>query len=360
MRGHYFLPVQRRHTGRRIVHGRRKQGHEVLEPYQYKPERHFPRRGTWVTGNDRRGPWIEGCSWEALPDDGPNITGNCYLIEKVIAPNRFQVKTGPAYQNPIWQTGDEIVFWNSNTGLPIVETTVVATEEQRDKSIIVTMRDPVDEVVPVSDRKNADCRSGTHLYNLSCQNPQTVIRNNRIKGGRRFGFNLKTTSALIEGNHFEDLASSALYFENEPSGWEGLVNRNIVVQDNVITGCGEDMDSLRRPRANIHVNLWHNPPMTETAWRGHCNIVIRRNTITNREGIAIGIDNAADVVISDNIISNQKLTPPMVNGPLLNAAIRIFPNVDRIHVTNNRITAKEPSQAAVLNETNPSSGLKQK
>ena len=89
----------------------------------------FPGAGTWVTGNDRRGPWIEGCSWEALPDDGPNITGNCYLIEKVIAPNRLHVNIDPAYQNPILQPGDEIVFWNSNTGLPIVETTVVAAEE---------------------------------------------------------------------------------------------------------------------------------------------------------------------------------------------------------------------------------------
>lgn len=313
----------------------------------------FPGAGTWVTGNDRRGPWIEGCSWEAPPDDGPNITGNCYLIQKIISPNSFQIKTGPSYQNAIWQPGDDVLFWNSNTGLPLQETTVLEAKEQPDHSIIVTLRDPVESVVPMADPTNLDCRVGTHVYNLSCQNSQTVIRNNSIKGGRRFGFNIKAINALIEKNYFEDLASSALYLENEPSGWEGVLNRNIVIQDNVIKGCGGDADSIRRPRANIHINLWRNASKNETPWQGHQNIVIRRNTITNREGVGIAVDNATDVLIADNIITNQQNKSSQSSDPRLSAAIHVFPHTQRVTVRDNHVSAKEPELEAIIMTPNP-------
>ncbi|MCX6968379.1 MAG: hypothetical protein NTZ46_11510 [Verrucomicrobia bacterium] len=46
-------------------------------------------------------------------------------------------------------------------------------------------------------------------------------------------------------------------------------------------------------------------------------------------------------------------TPPLLKDPLLSAAIRIFPRVDRVTISNNRITASQPAQAAVVNEMKP-------
>lgn len=272
---------------------------------------YFPTAGGWVTGNDRRGPWIENCIWEGMTDDGPNITGNSFLIDAASNGNQFVVSTGPGYQTTTWAVGDDVVFWNPTNGLPLAETRVLEASRAGNR-ITVRVADAIPDVVP-----GRDLHRNTHVYNLSTQNRQLVIRGNTLIGGRRFGFNVKTIDALIERNRFEGQASSAIYLENEPSGWEGLVNRHVVVQDNTIVGCGRDLYSQRVQRAGIHVNLWRNEPvMAETPWIGHRDVVIRRNTIRDAHGIAIGVDNAERVSISGNTIA---LAPGNTN-----TAIRVF------------------------------------
>jgi hypothetical protein len=271
---------------------------------------YFPTAGGWVTGNDRRGPWIENCTWEGLTDDGPNITGNSFLIDAATNGTDFVVSTGPGYQTSTWRAGDEVVFWNPLDGRPLAETHVIETSRSGNR-IAFRVTDPVPGLAP-----GRDLRTHTHVYNLSTQNRQLVIRGNRLVGGRRFGFNVKAVDALIDRNRFEGQASCAVYLENEPTGWEGLVCRNIVVQDNTIIGCGYDAHSRHLGRANIHVNLWRpGRGLEETDWRGHAGIVIRRNTLTDWNGIAIGVDNAKGVTIADNVIGRR--------GPLAGEAVRI-------------------------------------
>lgn len=266
----------------------------------------------WVTGNDRRGPWIEDCVFETLSDDGPNITGNLYLISKIEGENTFEVKPGVGYQDALWKPGDHLVFWNPLTGKVIQETEVeeVVSEEitygpviRLVKKVIVT-KDPVVGIYPGTDH-----HQNTHMYNLSCQNAGFVARNNRIVDGRRFGFNVKAVNAVIEKNHFEGLASSAVYIENEPTGLEGLVGRNVLVQDNTIVNCGYGQDAAGLKRGGIHVNLWrirqpgdrHN----ETPWMGHRNIVIRNNRLIDWESYGIVVDNLAGCRIENNELSNR-------------------------------------------------------
>ena len=261
---------------------------------------YFPTAGGWVTGNDRRGPWIENCTWEGLTDDGPNITGNAFLLDAASNGTAFVVSTGPGYQTSTWRAGDEVVFWNPLDGQPLAETRVVEAARSGSR-ISFRVADPVPGLAP-----GRDLRRHTHVYNLSTQNRQLVIRGNRLVGGRRFGFNVKALDALIDRNRFEGQASCAVYLENEPTGWEGLVCRNIVVEDNTIIRCGYDAHSRHLGRANIHVNLWRpGRGLDETDWRGHAGIVIRRNTITDWSGIAIGVDNATDVAIADNVIGRR-------------------------------------------------------
>lgn len=259
----------------------------------------FPSAPGWVTGNDRRGPWIEGCEWHGMTDDGPNLTGNSYLIDRSDGATSFEVSTGPGYQTSAWQAGDEILFWNPLDGRPLAETRV-ATASREGSRISFTIGSPVDGLSP-----GRDLGMHTHVYNLSTQNRQLVIRGNRLTGGRRFGFNVKAIGALIDRNRFHDIASCAVYLENEPTGWEGIVNRDVVIQDNFMTGCGYDAHSRHLQRANIHVNTWHpGRGLEETEWTGNRNILIRRNTIENWSGIAIGIDNADGVTLRDNAIRN--------------------------------------------------------
>lgn len=278
---------------------------------------YFPSAPGWVTGNDRRGPWIQGCEWEGMTDDGPNLTGNSYLIDRVADPLRFEVSTGPGYQTSAWQEGDEIVFWNPLDGRPLAETRVASATRDGNR-ITFTVAGPVAGVSP-----GRDLRLHTHVYNLSTQNRQMVIRDNRLVGGRRFGFNVKSVDALIDRNRFQGIASCAIYLENEPSGWEGLVSRHVVIQENFLSGCGYDAHSRHLQRANIHVNSWHpGTGLDETDWTGNRGIVIRRNTIEDWSGIGIGVDNTDGVVIRDNTLRRP--------GPLAAEPVRIFARTSRV------------------------------
>lgn len=280
---------------------------------------YFPTAGGWVTGNDRRGPWIENCVWEGMTDDGPNITGNSFLIDAATNGTGFSVSTGPGYQTPTWRTGDGVVFWNPKDGRALAETRVVETARSGNR-IAFAVAEPVPGLSP-----GRDLRTNTHVYNLSTQNRQLVIRGNRLVGGRRFGFNVKAIDALIDRNRFEGQASCALYLENEPTGWEGLVNRNVVVQDNTIVGCGYDAHSRRLNRGNIHINTWKpGRGLEETEWTGNRNITIRRNTFEDWNGIAIGVDNADGVTISDNRIGarGELAAEPVVVGARARAVRR--------------------------------------
>ncbi len=173
---------------------------------QKSPAPYFPSAPGWVTGNDRRSPWIEGCEWEGMTDDRPNITGNSYLIDR---------------------------------------------------------------------------------------------------------------------NRFQSIASCAIYLENEPTCWEGIVNRNVVIEDNFFTGCGYDAHSRHLQRGNIHVNTWRpGIGLDETDWIGNRSILIRRNTIENWSGIAIGVDNADEVTVRDNVI---RLPSPLAAEP-----VRIFERGTRV------------------------------
>jgi hypothetical protein len=263
----------------------------------------YPSPAGWVTGNDRHGPWIEGCSWEALADDGPNITGNLYLIEEKLTANSLLVSTGPYWQNPVWKIGDRLLFWNPQTGEPVQETTLTGVSTSAKELVDGSRRIQIADDLYRSVQPGGDMLKNTQVYNLSSQNNGFVARNNKLICGRRFGFNVKAFNALIEKNYFEGLASCAVYIENEPMGWEGIVGRNIVVQDNRMVECGDSVDSARRRRASgVHINLWRIPSPTgsETRWKGHKNILIRRNTMVNWESVGIGVDNATNVRIEDN------------------------------------------------------------
>ena len=275
--------------------------------YTSRPSREPLPGNAWVTGNDRRGPWIEHCLFEALSDDGPNVTGNLYLIESQPSQKTFQIDTGPGYQDAVWKPGDKLLFWNPTTGEVLMETAVaevLAEKPGTGRKTITTVE------APTGLNPGTDMRQHTHVYNLSCQNTGFVARNNRFFDGRRFGLNVKAINSVIEKNHFEGLSSSAIYIENEPTGWEGIVGRNIVVQDNSITRCGFGRDISGLKRGAIQVNLWRvrkpDERDNESPWLGHRNILIRNNVLTDWETYGIAVDNVEGCRIENNELTNRQ------------------------------------------------------
>ena len=289
----------------------------------------YPSPAGWVTGNDRHGPWIEGCFFEAIADDGPNITGNAYLINRKISRDTLLLQTWPSWQNAVWQKGDRLMFWNPVDGQPLKTATIaeVTTDARALKQgkQSVRLSPSVEGLMP-----GTDLSCSTHVYNLSCQNSGFVARNNRLVCGRRFGFNVKANNTLIEKNDFEGLSSSAVYLENAPTFWEGLTCENVVVQSNVMVNCGNSEDSARRRRASgVHVNLWRYPShgSYETSWKGHQNILIRRNTIIDWESVGISADNVINIRIRNNSFENK-----LKNGFLIKENFAIWAGTDSTEV----------------------------
>ena len=270
----------------------------------------YPSPAGWVTGNDRHGPWIEGCFFEAIADDGPNITGNAYMIE-TIERGELAMRAHVPWQNPVWQVGDQLVFWNPVDGHPVqtapISEVLTSPAEVREGIQRVRLADSLSPAM----QPGPSVATDTHVYNVSCQNSGFVARYNKLTYGRRFGFNVKANRALIEHNTFEGLSSSAVYLENAPTFWEGLACDQVVIQKNEILNCGDSVNSARRRRASgIFVNLWKYPARRsyDTTWQGHRNILIRDNTIIDWESAAIAVDNVVGVRISGNTITNRSKT----------------------------------------------------
>lgn len=299
----------------------------------------YPSPAGWVTGNDRHGPWIEGCFFEAIADDGPNITGNSYLIEQKVSSDTFVLQTGPYWQNAIWRTGDRLMFWNPVDGMPLkivtVTTVMTSAEELKKGKQTVCIAEPVSGLDP-----GMNFGVNTHVYNLSCKNSGFVARNNRLICGRRFGFNIKADNVLVENNYFEGLSSSAIYLENAPTFWEGPACSNVVVQSNTIVNCGNSLDSAKRRRASgVHVNLWRYPSNGgyETLWRGHENILIRNNTIVDWESVGIAVDNARHARVLDNSFGSKDKTGFLLKE---NSAVLKGTDVESVTVSGNRFFDK--------------------
>lgn len=189
--------------------------------YTSRPTRDPLPGNAWVSGNDRRGPWIEQCLFEGLSDDGPNITGNLYFIKSQHSPKSFQLDTEPGYQDALWKPGDELPFWNPTTGQLLMETKidVVLAEKPGSGQKTITTAD-----APTGLNIGTDMRQHTHVYNISCQNTGFVARNNRFVDGRRF-----------ENNEFANRVNSGFAKNTNIGIWVRSVTRGVVLKNNRMT-----------------------------------------------------------------------------------------------------------------------------
>ena len=104
--------------------------------------------GHWHTSNadalhfqrHRIGPWIEGCTFEGMTDDGANLYTPPAMCLEVLAPRRFRVSRVDG-----WQPGDSLIAFNPREGRQIGEVKVVSveTDRQTKTTLLVTSEDIV-------------------------------------------------------------------------------------------------------------------------------------------------------------------------------------------------------------------------
>lgn len=193
--------------------------------------------GRWMGGNAdgvhvqncRVGPWVEGCHFEGIGDDGFNIYTRPFFVSKVTGEKSVllsSLRKGEA------QVGDVVQFFDPPLGKIVAQLKITKIEEGKNE---VTF----DGSVPAL--RTGSGPDAIQLYNSELSRG-FVIKDSRFVNLRRFGTLIKARDGLVENNRYEGTSSSAIIALNEPSYPEGLFCNRITIRNNQIDHCGFDRD----------------------------------------------------------------------------------------------------------------------
>lgn len=234
--------------------------------------------------NARIGPWVEGCTFEAVGDDTLHVNATVIYLRTKVASNRVRLDRGEV------QPGDRLQFWDMAQSRLVSERRVVAVRTVG-KEAEVTLDGDVGPVVP-SRRTGQRTTEGTHVYNADAMCNQFVWRHNVARDGLRNGLVLKGTGGLVEHNRLVGLGGNGIAMGNTP--FEGLAAADYVIRHNVIENCGRLVP--RNPVPSLHVNFLSRHDVTPL----HHNLLFADNLFLDNTQRPIEISAARDVVLTGN------------------------------------------------------------
>lgn len=248
----------------------------------------------------RRGPTLEGCSFEGMGDDGIPVHGAYALmvdsnvatdgVLRVGDPLRlFDVDGGPAGEAKV-------------TGLRRVDFT--PAKQSRYKGFADLSKARFVEVTT-----DPPLKAG---FDWLASNPASigsgyVIRNNTIRNHRARGILLKAENGLVEGNTIEGSTTAAIVLAPELFWREACYSRNVVIRNNTIRRCGTATAGPWTPQAGILTVTAQVKPGTAP---GHRNIVIENNVFEDNNGINLLLQ-AVDGV---KVVGNRFVRPGQADG----------------------------------------------
>lgn len=276
------------------------------------------KKGRWFGGNadgmhvrsNRVGPWIEGCTFEGLGDDGIALYSKGISILEKVSDKSLRLDKGFF----TLKQGSQFLVFNPATGEALAEErTVVSTTEipagnGHPAHWLVEFTPGFDGEVATGHK---DAWQNTQVFDRTNQHNDFMIRRNTIQQIRRYGAILRVVRGAVEDNIFNQTSDSAITLQNEPRLWRnGLQSEDVIIQRNKITDC--NFTDSSRNRGSIHVVLRamgdatdQNWNLTTSPWKGHRNIAIRDNTISLWRHRAISVESARDVSIEGNRISDH-------------------------------------------------------
>lgn len=239
--------------------------------------------------NARIGPWVEGCTFEAVGDDTLHVNATVIYLRAKLAANCVRLDRADVHP------GDRLQFWDMAHARLVSERRVTASRAVgRDTE--VTLDGDVGAVEP-SRRSGLKTTEGTQVYNVDAMCNQFVWRHNVARDGLRNGLVLKGTGGLVEDNRFTDLGGSGIHIGNTP--FEGLAAADYVIRRNVIENCG--LLSPRNPPPSLHVTFLR----SEGATPLHRNLLIADNVLRDNTERPIEIQAARGVVVTGNRFENR-------------------------------------------------------
>lgn len=290
------------------------------------------------------GPWIEGCSFEAVGDDGVALFAKG--IEVTAQPSPRQVVLGSRFFNI--EAGQEILFFNPREGEPVGPRVKVVSVTPGEDAFLLEIEPPLD--VPLAFDFEGEWNKD-QAFNMTAQQAGFVVRRNTFRDIRRYGIISRASHGAIEDNLFVGISDSAITLQNEPNFWRnGLQSEAVSITGNRIQE--SNFSRHARGRGAIHVALraiadvrerWGDKP---AAWRGHRDLVLADNEITAWRESAIYLRNIDGLLLENNRILNQLPSLPD-SAPARAIEIR---NVGNATVAGNVFDGLQPGTRPILSE----------
>ncbi len=276
--------------------------------------------GVHCQGN-RSGPVIEHCYFEGLADDSINIYGAASIVAEQPRADQLKLLRGPAHR-----VGDLLQIFDSSKAQVVANVTVTDVQEFGGLRLLTIS----EELPPL--RCGSDHKSADTVYNLSASGSGFVIRNNTMRGHRRFAVNVKGGPGLVENNLIDETLGWGMVAGNDPDWPEGPVVRDLVIRNNTFRGTGKLSHYHKMPTgASLRVGGYGDYGRWSPG-RAARGIRIEGNTFIDPPGHAIlaaGIDGLA-------VFDNRVNTPP--SAPILrNASVFRLENCDNVEMVNNQV-----------------------
>jgi len=225
----------------------------------------------------RRGPTLEGCSFEGMGDDGIPIHGAyALMVDSNVA------------TDGVLRVGDPIRLFTPD-GAPDAEAKVTALRRIEFKPEAASR---YKGFADLSKTRYVEVTTEPPLkagFDWLASNPASigsgyVIRNNVIRNHRARGILLKAENGLVEGNTIEGSTTAAIVLAPELFWREACYSRNVIIRNNTIRRCGTATAGPWTPQAGVLTVTAEVKPGTAP---GHRNITIENNVFEDNSGINI-------------------------------------------------------------------------
>jgi len=295
--------------------------------------------GYWHTSNadgmhfsqHRIGPWVEGCTFEGMADDGANLYAHPTNVVRVISDKEFEIGF-----TVDWRPGDKVMGFEPKKGEVLGVARVVSAPMARKND---TTHFVLDGPIPGMQPGEHKDEEATYFLNLNLSSSNFVFRNNTFRNVRRFGILMQSHDGIVEGNTFENVSASAIVVRNS-SGWpEGFATGNIVIRGNTIRDCNFDHNVRGYNTGDITVYVRRLDGRNGLS-RAISQVEIRDNTIVNTRRRAISVASATDVKVTGNVIRCEDPKAPSHDNKAV-TPIRLC-DVDRVSVRDNAIIEPRP------------------
>jgi hypothetical protein len=237
--------------------------------------------GHSAVGDGRIGEWVEGCEFNRLADDGPNVRTMRMKVADAVGDDAVRLED--SWTNTDLRPGDTVALVNPADFRTATAPVTAVSPGRRALRVTIGV-----SLQAVAERIGVTAWPGAFLYRVDPACEDFVYRRNRHLGGRGHGVKYNGKRGWIADNVFVNITGNAIeagYSWNQ--GFEGHGASDVVISGNTIRLCGWAPISSHSP----------------TALGGR--LVIRDNRIEEVRDAAVVLRHCRDAVVTGNAFSSS-------------------------------------------------------